>query len=142
MVGVAQRLRRQHFCSGCWQAARGTCPEEDQRLDMLSPTRSTRPPRERKSLPHGRDKRRRFDALHRIVEDDLIRRVSYAEYRAKVKDVYSGPQGAMLAACSFLSLHLPLGERIFRTRKFDLRGMKSILDLGRGAGQLAKHLIR
>jgi len=109
---------------------------------MLSPTRSTRPPRERKSLPHGRDKRRRFDALHRIVEDDLIRRVSYAEYRAKVKDVYSGPQGAMLAACSFLSLHLPLGERIFRTRKFDLRGMKSILDVGSGAGQLAKHLIR
>ena len=35
---------------------------------------------------------------------------------------------------SMVSLHIPLGERLFRTRKFDLRGMKSILDVGSGAG--------
>jgi demethylmenaquinone methyltransferase/2-methoxy-6-polyprenyl-1,4-benzoquinol methylase len=48
----------------------------------------------------------------------------------------------MLAACSMLSLHMPLGERLFRTRRFDLRGMTSILDVGSGAGQLAKHLLK
>jgi ubiquinone/menaquinone biosynthesis C-methylase UbiE len=35
-----------------------------------------------------------------------------------------------------------LGERIFRTRRFDLAGMKSILDVGSGAGQIAKHLLK
>jgi ubiquinone/menaquinone biosynthesis C-methylase UbiE len=40
------------------------------------------------------------------------------------------------------SLHIPLGERLFRKRKFDLRGMHSILDVGRGAGQIAQHLLR
>jgi ubiquinone/menaquinone biosynthesis C-methylase UbiE len=47
----------------------------------------------------------------------------------------------MLATCSLLSLHIPLGKRLFRTRRFDLRGMKSILDVGSGAGQIAKHLL-
>ena len=41
-----------------------------------------------------------------------------------------------------LSLHIPLGERIFRSRKFDLRGAREILDVGSGAGQIAKHVLR
>jgi ubiquinone/menaquinone biosynthesis C-methylase UbiE len=81
-------------------------------------------------------------AFHRLVENDLMRRVSYEEYRDKVRDVYSGPQGAFLAMASMLSLHTPLGERLFRRRKFELRGMRRILDIGSGAGQLAQHLIR
>ena len=85
---------------------------------------------------------RRREALHRLIENDLIRRVSADEYRNKVKRVYSGPKGAMLATCSMLSLHVPLGERIFRARKFDLRGMRSILDVGSGAGQIARHLLK
>ena len=28
----------------------------------------------------------------------------------------------MLAACSMLSLHVPFGARLFKERKFDLRG--------------------
>ena len=40
-----------------------------------------------------------------------------------------------------MSLHIPLGRRLFRTRRFDLRGMKSILDVGSGAGQIAGHLL-
>ena len=96
-----------------------------------SPTQRKKP----RSKPSG------IDALNRIVENDLIRRVSDDEYRAKIKDVYGGPKGAMLATCSMLSLHIPLGERLFRTRRFDLRGMKSILDVGSGAGQIAKHLL-
>ncbi len=87
-------------------------------------------------------KRPPLTAFKRFVEDDTIRRVSHDEYRAKVQDVYGGPQGAMLAAASMVSLHLPLTERLFRSRKFDLVGMKSILDVGSGAGQLAQHLIK
>ena len=48
--------------------------------------------------------RRRREALHRLIENDLIRRVSADEYRNKVKRVYSGPKGAILATCSMLSL--------------------------------------
>ena len=43
---------------------------------------------------------------------------------------------------SLLSLHIPLGARMFRERKFDLRGARSILDVGSGAGQIAKHLVK
>lgn len=81
-------------------------------------------------------------ALQRLIENDLIRRVSYDEYRDKVQQVYGGPKGAMLATCSFLSLHIPLGERLFRTRRFDLRGAKAVLDIGSGAGQLAGHVLK
>jgi ubiquinone/menaquinone biosynthesis C-methylase UbiE len=88
-----------------------------------------------------RQKKRGFGVLNRIVENDLIHRVTADEYRQKVKDVYGGPQGALLATASHLSMHVPLGRRLFRTRKFDLRGMKSILDVGSGAGQIAGHLL-
>jgi ubiquinone/menaquinone biosynthesis C-methylase UbiE len=86
--------------------------------------------------------RPRRKLLNRIVENDLMRRVSSEEYREKVRDVYDGPQGAMLAACSMISLHTPMGERLFRAGKFDLRGLRSFLDVGSGAGQIAKHLIK
>lgn len=92
---------------------------------------------------NGRAKRRRpHKVLKRLIESDLIRQVSYDEYRSKVQRVYGGPKGAMLAASSMLSLHMPLGERIFRSRKFDLRGARSILDIGSGAGQIARHLLK
>ena len=87
-------------------------------------------------------RKRRRQALHRIISNDLITRVSDDEYRRKVKRVYGGPKGALLAAASMMSLHIPLGERLFRTRKFDLRGLQSILDVGSGAGQIAKHLLK
>ena len=80
--------------------------------------------------------------MNRLLEHRLIRRVSYEEYQEKVRDVYDGPQGALLATCSMISLHTPLGARLFRERKFDLRGARHILDVGSGAGQIAKHLIK
>jgi SAM-dependent methyltransferase len=101
-------------------------------LSNLKPPKPIRPP--------GRKKRGK--TLNKFVENDLIRRISYDEYRAKVMTVYGGPKGALLATCSMLSLHVPLGERLFRTRRFDLRGMQSILDVGSGAGQIAKHLLK
>ena len=99
-----------------------------------------------KSRPRGKHqnkvRRRRRKAIHRLIESDLIRRVSYEEYRDKVRHVYSGPKGAMLATCSMISLHAPFGERLFRERKFDLRGVRNVLDVGSGAGQIAQHLIK
>lgn len=80
--------------------------------------------------------------MNRILENRLIEEVSFEKYRDKVRGVYDGPQGAILAACSLISLHSPLGDRLFRTRRFDLRGAKRILDVGSGAGQMAKHLIK
>ena len=80
-------------------------------------------------------------ALKRIVENDLIHRVSPDEYRDKIKDVYGGRKGAFLATASKVSLHIQFGRRLIRSRKFDVRGMKSILDVGSGAGQIAGHLL-
>jgi ubiquinone/menaquinone biosynthesis C-methylase UbiE len=97
-------------------------------------------------MPQSKEKspprRRRKSVINHLLEDKLIQRVSYDEYRAKVRDVYAGPKGAILATCSFLSLHKPLGERLLRERKFDLGGCREILDVGSGAGQIAGHLIK
>ena len=88
-----------------------------------------------------KEDRRARSVVNRLVENDLIRRVSSDEYREKIQNVYGGPKGAMLATCSMISLHIPLGKRLFRTRQFDLRGLKSILDVGSGAGQIIQHLL-
>ena len=95
-------------------------------------------------MPHSTKNHhgRRRNVFNRLLEDRSIERVSYDEYRAKVRNVYAGPKGAILATCSVLSLHKPLGERLLRTHKFDLRGCRQILDVGSGAGQIASHLIK
>jgi ubiquinone/menaquinone biosynthesis C-methylase UbiE len=82
-----------------------------------------------------------MSTLKQIVENDLIDRTSPDEYREKIKHVYGGPQGAFLATASKISFHIPLGRRLIRTRMFDVRGMKSMLDVGSGAGQIAGHLL-
>lgn len=87
-------------------------------------------------------KRGRRNVLNQLLENPMIRKVSYQKYRDKVRDVYDGPQGAILAACSLLSLHTPFGNRLLRQRKFDLRGAREILDVGSGAGQIAKHVLK
>ena len=95
--------------------------------------------------PKGRPRRTarpKKKILQKLVENDLIRRVSYEEYRGKVRDVYDGPQGALLATASLLSGHVKLGERFLRDRVFDLRGAREILDVGSGAGQIAAHLLK
>jgi ubiquinone/menaquinone biosynthesis C-methylase UbiE len=94
----------------------------------------------RKHLPGSADRHK--PVLNRLLEHRLIRRASLEEYQEKVRDIYAGRQGALLATCSLISLHSPLGARMFRERKFDLRGAKHILDVGSGAGQIAKHLVK
>ena len=96
-------------------------------------------PRRRKRVTRRRPRRK---VINRLLENRLISRVGFPEYRDKVRDVYDGPQGAILAACSMLSLHTPLGNRLFRERKFDLRGLRNILDVGSGAGQISQHLLK
>lgn len=80
--------------------------------------------------------------LSRLVENKLINKLSYTEYRTKVRRQYDGPKGAILPAASLFSLHVPLGERLLKQRKFDLRGARRILDVGSGAGQIAAHLLK
>jgi ubiquinone/menaquinone biosynthesis C-methylase UbiE len=94
-------------------------------------------PKRKKSGPTRRKRN-----IFKLLENDLISRVSYEQYREKVRDVYSGPQGALLATASLLSLHIHLGDRLLRERRFDLRGARHILDVGSGAGQIAKHLLK
>jgi len=77
-----------------------------------------------------------------LIEDRRIERIPAENYRRKVRHVYGGPQGAILAACSLLSLHTTFSERLFRTRRFDLRGRRRLLDVGSGAGQLARHVLK
>ena len=101
---------------------------------------TNRPVMGRKGRHQTPSKRR--NVINRLIEHSIINRVSYDEYRAKVRDVYDGPQGAMLAACSMISLHTPLGERLFSKGRFPLAGMRRILDVGSGAGQIARHLIK
>ncbi len=96
-------------------------------------------PRPQKSKTSNRQRRRK---ILKLVENDLINRVSYEQYREKVRDVYGGRQGALLATASFLSLHIHLGDRLLRERHFDLHGVHNILDVGSGAGQIAKHLLK
>jgi ubiquinone/menaquinone biosynthesis C-methylase UbiE len=107
---------------------------------MVSQTNRRRSSRPRKSRSASTDRPK--PVLNRLLEHRLIGRVSFEEYQEKVRDVYDGPQGAMLATCSMLSLHTAFGARLFRARKFDLGGARHILDVGSGAGQIAKHLIK
>jgi ubiquinone/menaquinone biosynthesis C-methylase UbiE len=90
------------------------------------------------SPPPGPSRRK----VNKILENDLIRQVDVKKYQAKVRDVYDGPQGAVLATLSALSLHTTCAGRLLSKRKFDLRGAKNILDAGCGAGQIAKHLLK
>lgn len=85
---------------------------------------------------------RRRRGVQQVIADDLIERVPTDVYREKVRQVYGGPIGALLATCSLVSLHSPMGDRLLRKRKFDLRGVKSVLDIGTGAGQMIKHLLK
>ncbi len=104
--------------------------------------KATLPRPKRRSRDSNFPQQRQKKIIHRLVENDLIKRVSYEQYREKVRDVYSGPQGAFLATASLLSLHVPLGDRLLRERQFDLRGAGRILDVGSGAGQIASHLLK
>ena len=89
-----------------------------------------------------RRKRQNTKVLHDLVKNREIHHATHEEYRDKVLRRYGGPQGAFLAVASTLSGHLAAGDRMLRERRFDLRGSKSILDIGSGAGQLLKPILK
>lgn len=80
--------------------------------------------------------------LHGVVIPYSRRNHHHAIDNAAVRELYAGLAGAALKTLSVLSLHVPLSERWFHNRMFDLRGAKRILDAGCGAGQLTRHLAR
>lgn len=80
--------------------------------------------------------------LHDLVTNREIHAATHEEYRSKVLRRYGGRQGAFLAVASTISGHLALGDRLLRERRFDLRGLKSILDIGSGAGQLLRPILK
>ncbi len=64
------------------------------------------------------------------------------KYNDRVRSLYDGPKGAGLAIASLVSMHSPLVGRMFKRRQFDVTGATAILDIGSGAGQIIKHLVR
>jgi len=80
--------------------------------------------------------------MFKLIENKLIEKVEFDEYKKKVRAKYEGKQGAWLATASMLSLHIPLGEKLLKRRKFDLTGVKRLLDVGSGAGQIAGHVLK
>jgi len=81
-------------------------------------------------------------AFQKLVECDLMRRRQLRGVPRQGSRRVQRSAGGLLAACSVISLHTPLGERLLRERKFDLRGARSILDVGSGAGQIARNLLK
>ncbi len=94
-----------------------------------------------KSVP-SEFKSRRKKGIRNLVESSGIRRLSLDQYRSHIRQIYDGPAGAVLAMGSMLSLHDPLIGRVLRTKKFDVSGARSILDVGSGAGQILRHLLK
>lgn len=80
--------------------------------------------------------------IQQLMEFRGIRRLSLQQYRHRVRSMYDGPAGAMLAFGSFVSLHEPLIGHILKSRKFDISRFKRILDVGSGAGQILGHILK
>ena len=61
---------------------------------------------------------------------------------SRVRQLYDGPAGGLLAIGSVASLHQPLLGRLMRRGDLDLSRFRSVLDVGTGAGQILKHLLK
>jgi len=80
--------------------------------------------------------------IPRLLEFRGIRKWGLEQYRRQVRKIYDGPAGQMLPLGSILSLHEPLAGHLLRTKKFDISRFHDILDVGSGAGQLLRHILR
>lgn len=86
--------------------------------------------------------RRKNGLVKRLVEFKGIRKLALPKYRSQVQKLYDGPAGAVLAIGSFLSLHEPLIGNLLKRKRFDVSRFSRILDVGSGAGQILKHLLK
>ena len=64
----------------------------------------------------------RRKVFNRLFEHRLISKVPYEKYRNKVRNVYGGRQGAMLATCSMISGHRPWVSGCFRSESSTCAG--------------------
>lgn len=80
--------------------------------------------------------------VRRLTEFRGIRRQSLNTYQSSVRRLYDGPRGAVLKYSSLLSLHEPLMGQLFQSGRFNASRFNSILDVGSGAGQIIRHLLR
>lgn len=87
-------------------------------------------------------KPRKKHPLSRLFEFKGMSRLSIGQYRNSIRSLYDGPAGAVLALGSMISLHEPLVGHLLRSRKFDVTRHNMILDVGSGAGQILRHLLR
>ena len=85
---------------------------------------------------------RKKHPLSRFLEFKGINRLPVGQYRNHIRNLYDGPAGAVLALGSMISLHEPLVGHLLRSRKFDVTQHETILDVGSGAGQILRHLLR
>lgn len=80
--------------------------------------------------------------VRRITEFGGIHRQPLNQYQSTVRRLYDGPQGAVLKFSSMFSLHEPLMGQLFRSGRFDASRFHRILDVGSGAGQIIRHLLK
>ncbi len=80
--------------------------------------------------------------VRRMAEFRGIQRQPLNHYQSSVRRLYDGPRGAVLKYSSLLSLHEPLMGQLFRSGRFDVSRFRTILDVGSGAGQIIRHLLR
>lgn len=80
--------------------------------------------------------------VRRLAEFRGIRRQSLHKYQSSVRQLYDGPRGAVLKFSSMFSLHEPLMGQLFSSGRFDAKRFDRILDVGSGAGQIIRHLLR
>lgn len=80
--------------------------------------------------------------VRRVAEFGGIREQSLNQYQDSVRRLYGGPQGAVLKFSSLFSLHEPLMGQLFRSGRFDASRFDRILDVGSGAGQIIRHLLK
>ncbi len=81
-------------------------------------------------------------SVRKATEFRGIRRQTLGQYQSSVRQLYDGPRGAVLKFSSLISLHEPLMGQLFRRRRFDATQFDRILDVGSGAGQIIRHLLR
>jgi ubiquinone/menaquinone biosynthesis C-methylase UbiE len=91
--------------------------------------------------PASPPRRRPGRGFRRLIEFKGIGRLPVRQYKDRIRHLYDGPAGAVLAVGSLLSLHEPLVGRMIRRGQFDVTRFGSILDIGSGAGQILRHLI-
>jgi len=95
---------------------------------------------EKKSNPESQPLSKRL--FSRIIESKGINKLPFNQYRDKIQNHYDGPAGAVLAFASLLSLHEPLIGQLLKSKKYDVSEKKSLLDVGSGAGQILKFLLK